>query len=115
MKRIALLRKEKQISQIALSLKLNVSQKTISAYENGKSEPSIAVLKKLAEIFNTSVDYLIEYTDIKTPIDKIAQNQIYEDECELLNIYRELSSKDRYIATGILIGINEKRKSESNI
>lgn len=41
-----MLRKEKGLSQISLSLKLNVSQKMISAYENGKSEPSIATLMK---------------------------------------------------------------------
>lgn len=59
MNRIAMLRKEKGLSQISLSLKLNVSQKMISAYENGKSEPSIATLMQMADIFNTSVDYII--------------------------------------------------------
>ena len=50
MNRIAMLRKEKGLSQISLSLKLNVSQKMISAYENGKSEPSIATLMQMADI-----------------------------------------------------------------
>ncbi len=62
MNRIAMLRKEKGLSQISLSLKLNVSQKMISAYENGKSEPSIAALMQMADIFNTSVDYIIGKT-----------------------------------------------------
>lgn len=62
MNRIAMLRKEKGLSQISLSLKLNVSQKMISAYENGKSEPSIATLMQMADIFNTSVDYIIVKT-----------------------------------------------------
>lgn len=62
MNRIAMLRKEKGLSQISLSLKLNVSQKMISAYENGKSEPSIATLMQMADIFNTSVDYIIGKT-----------------------------------------------------
>lgn len=110
MKRIATLRNEKRISQIALSMKMNVSQKTISDYENGKSEPSISSLKKLANIFDTSVDYLIEYTDIKTPIDKINQNQFTEEEYTLLNIFRDLSIKDQYIAIGVLTGIKQKNK-----
>ncbi len=108
MKRIAMLRKEKGISQITLSMLLNVSQKTISAYENGKSEPSIAVLKQLAEIFGTSVDYLVEYTGIKTPIDRISQKQLNADECELINLYRDLSQRNKYVAMGILIGLKEK-------
>lgn len=44
MNRITELRKEKGMSQIALAMVLNVSQKMISAYETGKSEPSIATL-----------------------------------------------------------------------
>lgn len=71
MQRIKELRKEKSMNQIALGMELNFSQKIISEYENGKVEPSITTLKKLASIFNTSVDYIIEYTDIKQPIDKI--------------------------------------------
>lgn len=48
MNRIAMLRKEKGLSHISLSLKLNVSQKMISAYENGKNEPSIATLMQMS-------------------------------------------------------------------
>ena len=83
MQRIKELRKEKSMNQIALGMELNFSQKIISEYENGKVEPSITTLKKLASIFNTSVDYIIEYTDIKQPIDKIAQSELSETECKL--------------------------------
>ncbi len=105
MNRITLLRKEKGISQVSLAMKLNFSQKMISAYENGKSEPSISTLKRLAEIFDTSVDYLINYTDIRNPIDKIAQSGLSEEECELLNIYRSLSDRGQHIALGMVLGL----------
>lgn len=105
MNRITSLRKEKGISQISLALKLNFSQKMISAYENGKSEPSISTLKHMADIFNTSVDYLIGYTDIRNPIDKIAQEELNEDECEMLNVYRSLTVKQQHIALGIILGL----------
>lgn len=108
MKRITQLRIEKNLSQIALSMKLNVSQKTISAYENDKSEPSITVLKKMAEIFGTSVDYIIEYTDVRTPIDRISQSSMTERECKVLNKYRELSPRNQDIAFGILLGLDHK-------
>ena len=51
MRRIKELRKEKSMNQIALGMELNFSQKIISEYENGKVEPSITTLKKLASIF----------------------------------------------------------------
>ena len=95
MNRIAMLRK-KGLSQISLSLKLNVSQKMISAYENGKSEPSIATLMQMADIFNTSVDYIIGYTNIRQPIDKTVQMSLNEGECDLLGGYRELSAKHSF-------------------
>ena len=93
MRRIKELRKEKSMNQIALGMELNFSQKIISEYENGKVEPSITTLKKLASIFNTSVDYIIEYTDIKQPIDKIAQSELSETECKLLNEFRCLPKR----------------------
>lgn len=110
MNRIAMLRKEKGLSQISLSLKLNVSQKMISAYENGKSEPSIATLMQMADIFNTSVDYIIGYTNIRQPIDKTVQMSLNEDECDLLGGYRELSPKQQNIALGVILGLLNSEK-----
>lgn len=111
MNRIAMLRKEKCLSQISLSLKLNVSQKMISAYENGKSEPSIATLMQMADIFNTSVDYIIGYTNIRQPIDKTVQMSLNEDECDLLGGYRELSAKQQNIALGVILGLLNSEKN----
>ncbi|MCH5296855.1 MAG: helix-turn-helix transcriptional regulator [Ruminococcus sp.] len=108
MRRIKELRKEKDISQISLSMKINVSQKMVSAYENGKNEPSIATLIQLADIFGTSVDYLVEYTDIRQPIDKIAQTQLNDIECDLLNEFRSLSKEKQSIALGIILGLKHR-------
>ena len=57
MNRIKKLRKEKKITQIRLSIELEVSQETISAYEKGKYYPSAAMLIKLRDIFGVSIDY----------------------------------------------------------
>lgn len=105
MNRIAYLRKEKGMSQIALSLKLNVSQKMISAYETGKSEPSIETLKALADIFNTSVDFIIGYSNIRQPVDRIVQTELSKQECELLNGFRSLDEKQSLVALGVILGL----------
>lgn len=110
MNKIAELRKEKRMSQIALSLELNLSQKMISAYENGKSEPSIATLKQMADLFQTSVDYIINYTEVRQPIDKLVQQQLSEDECVLLNGFRRLPTKQQNIAVGVILGLNSAIK-----
>ena len=57
------LRREFNISQNALALKLSVSQDTISLWECGKSLPDFLSIKKLAEIFNVSADYLLGLRD----------------------------------------------------
>ncbi len=105
MNRITSLRKEKGMSQISLALKLNVSQKMISAYETGKSEPSVSTLIHMAGIFNTSVDYIIGYSNIRQPIDKLVQSTLTEDECNLLNGFRTLSVKQQNIALGVILGL----------
>lgn len=59
MNRIAALRAEKGIRQIELAQTLGVSQGTLSTWENGKYEPDIATLNKIANYFDVSVDYLL--------------------------------------------------------
>ncbi|WP_405354622.1 helix-turn-helix domain-containing protein [Ruminococcus sp.] len=83
----------------------------IYIYENGKSEPSIATLMQMADIFNTSVDYIIGYTNVRQPIDKTVQMSLTEDECDLLSGYRELSQKQQNIAIGIIIGLLSSGKN----
>ncbi len=54
-------RKDKGISQVEVADLLNVSQSTYSKYENGEIEPDISTLKKLAELFQTTIDDLVEF------------------------------------------------------
>ena len=53
------LRIAKGIGQAVLAEKTNISTKTISHWETGYSEPSIAQLVQLAEFFDVSLDELV--------------------------------------------------------
>ena len=57
-RRIARLRKENGWSQMGLAEKLNVSDKTVSKWENG-GMPGIDLFPKMAKLFNVSIDYLM--------------------------------------------------------
>lgn len=57
--RIKELREERNMTQVKLSIELEVSQETVSAYESGKHYPSVATLIKLASLFHTSCDYIL--------------------------------------------------------
>ena len=46
---------------------LFINRRTYSSYETGVRMPTPEILGKIADIFHTSVDYLMERTDVKTP------------------------------------------------
>lgn len=62
-KRIRDLREDKDLTQKQLAEYLNVSQKSYSRYERGERTIDPEILSKLATLYDTSVDYLIERTD----------------------------------------------------
>ncbi|MGI5824737.1 MAG: helix-turn-helix domain-containing protein [Bacillota bacterium] len=53
------LRTDAGFTQADLGEKINYSDKTVSKWERAESLPDAAVLKRLAEIFGVSVDYLL--------------------------------------------------------
>lgn len=53
------LRKKNKLSQAELAKQLKVTQQAIGKWETGKSTPDTDTLKRLAEFFKTSVDFLL--------------------------------------------------------
>lgn len=58
--RLSKLRRDKGMTQEELASHLQVTRQTVSSYENGKSEPDIAMLHKLSEALETEVSFLID-------------------------------------------------------
>lgn len=90
------IREEKNITQLKLSLHLDVSQELISRYERGSSFPQPNTLIKLANYFNCSVDYLLGLTDVTTPIKYLSLNFDDAKYSDLFNKYKDLSIEDQY-------------------
>ena len=61
--RLKQLRKERNISQLKLSIDLSLNQNSISRYERGEREADYTTLIRIADYFNVSLDYLLERTD----------------------------------------------------
>ncbi|MBE6720005.1 MAG: helix-turn-helix transcriptional regulator [Ruminococcaceae bacterium] len=59
------MREDNDLKQEHIAKLLNVKQNTYSQYENGKREIPLQMLWKLADYYNTSIDYLIGRTDEK--------------------------------------------------
>lgn len=62
-KRIRELREDNDLTQKQVGQILNMSQTGYNQYEIGKNDIPTKVLIKLADYYNTSVDYLLERTD----------------------------------------------------
>ena len=58
--RLKELRKERKLTQEQVANYLNLAQSTYQHYENGRAEPSIETLFKLADLYQVTLDYLLE-------------------------------------------------------
>lgn len=56
---IRTLRSVRGMSQVELARRLGVTKQSVSNWENDNIQPSIEMLKKLADIFSVSTDYLL--------------------------------------------------------
>lgn len=77
MNRLKELRKSVGLYQKDISKTLNMSQTGYSQYEVETNDLPTEILKKLAEYYNTSIDYLLCITDIKNEYAKsLIKNEI---------------------------------------
>lgn len=93
MNRIRELRMEKHITQVRLSIELEVSQEAISAYEIEKHYPSVKSLLKLREIFNVSIDYILGVSDERCPT--MRKDDLKPDELDIVQAYQRLDPAGR--------------------
>lgn len=69
--RIKILREDHDLTQKQLSSLLNISQVAYSYYELEKRSIPLELLSKLADFYETSVDYLLYRTDEYIPYPKV--------------------------------------------
>ncbi|HBL36580.1 MAG TPA: XRE family transcriptional regulator [Firmicutes bacterium] len=77
------LREEQGLYQKDLAEKLELTQKTISNYENNERFPDQKTLHKIADLFNVSLDYLLDRTTIRNPLEIVAAHRSDDPMTEL--------------------------------
>ncbi len=89
--RLRQLRLENNMTQEDLSKKLNVSRATVGRYETDERFPDKDILKNIADIFNVSIDYLLERTNLRNHdfISKESFYELYDD----INDYRVIEDE----------------------
>ena len=83
---------------------LGFSQELISKYERGLANPSINSLKKMAEFFNCSIDYLVDFTDTPAPHTDLTNSQ-----SALLSKYDMLPEDYKNLVNGYIDGLLAKK------
>ena len=107
MEHLRLIREKKNITHLRLSVEVGVAQETISGYELGKTKPSVDTISKMADFLGTSVDYLLERTEIQTPISQLTIEGFTADELEIVAVYKKLTKDQRSKALGFMLGLQE--------
>lgn len=92
---LKILRQERGISQQRLADAIDVSQQSINQYENHSVEPDISVLTRLADHFNTSIDFIVGRTDIRRPIEHTEAFHLNRDESDVITQYRALKGSEK--------------------
>ncbi len=60
---LKILRKQHNLTQLALQMKTGIEQALLSKFENGERVPPTETLLRLAEFYNVSIDYILCRTD----------------------------------------------------
>ena len=93
-------RKEKNLTQSKLAEKLFVSEKTISKWENGKSIPDANSLLKMSEIFDVSINELLNGEKLQ------GENYTQKAEQQLLELQKQKQHSDkRLLFSEIIIAV----------
>ena len=69
------LREDRDLKQRELCKIINISQTNYSKYELEKINIPLDTLRKLAEFFCTSIDYIVGLTDEQTPYPRIKEDK----------------------------------------
>ena len=81
------------LTQNEIATKLGVSGQTILNWENGIYEPKISQLIQLADLFNVSIDYLVERKNNKRFIDDVCNELRKIQNEELIEFVRKSLSE----------------------
>lgn len=108
MENLRFLRNQRKLSQQKLAEALHVSQQSIYKYEHNITSPDIETLINMADFFNTSVDYIIDYTEIPHKAEPTTETNLNKEELSLITKYRKLSKKQKQLTQMLIDECSKK-------
>lgn len=116
------LRKQFKMTQDDVALILNMSRSSFSKYETGMSSPPLPVMRKLANIYNVGLEYLIfdenvkikmndpqieDENDQEMPFSKITD--LRPEEKQIIGRFRTMSEEEKQKFREFLFGNTSKK------
>ncbi len=99
------IRKKLGISQTELAKIVNTSQKTISNYESGLTEPDIKTISLLADYFHTTIDHIVGH-EVAHQIDKFKYSA---EQLEVIDKIENLNNEQCRMLIAYIDGLTAKR------
>ena len=113
--RIKQLRENRGLIQEILASELGITQQMLSKYERDVLCIKVDVLKKIAEYFNVTTDYLLGISEVKRDLQgQMKMNKALDTYYDLIEIYKGLDEYDQELVWSIMQTVKktcEKRKS----
>lgn len=82
--RLKKLRLEKKLTQLQIAQKVNISEARYNLYENNKRQPDYELLKSLAEVLETTTDYLLGNDNTTKTISSVIPDNELADKLSVL-------------------------------
>ena len=114
--RIKQLRENRGLIQEILASELGITQQMLSKYERDVLCIKVDVLKRIAEYFNVTTDYLLGTSDVKRDLQgQMKVNKTLDTYYDLIEIYKGLDEYDQEMVWSIMQTVKktgEKRKRD---
>lgn len=116
--RIKQLRENRGLIQEILASELGITQQMLSKYERDVLCIKVDVLKKIAEYFNVTTDYLLGISEVKRDLQgQMKVNKTIDTYYDLIEIYKGLDEYDQELVWSIMQTVKktgEKRKRDKD-
>lgn len=112
--RIRVLREKRGLIQEILAAEVGITQQMLSKYERDVTTIKVDILKKLAEYFNVTTDYLLGLSDVKRDLTgQIKMNETLDEYYDLIEVFKGMDTYDQEMIWSIMQTVRktaEKRK-----
>ncbi|PAE70601.1 helix-turn-helix domain-containing protein [Bacillus licheniformis] len=117
-KKLIALRKSKKLTQEEMALKIGVHRGTYANYERGHRQPDYETLKKIADFFEVTTDYLLDRSEKESVVKEEKASYIFGDP-DLQIAFREASdfseeAKQQAIDFIKYLKEKEKKRNKTN-